>query len=76
MKVPPGLEPRTFCVLSRRDNHYTTEPHVLKSEVQCDQLYDYIIRKASGRGYVLCTHSAIYVKLYYQYSRSKFKQPF
>ena len=26
MEVPPGLEPRTFCVLSRRDNHYTTEP--------------------------------------------------
>ena len=27
-KIPPGLEPRTFCVLSRRDNHYTTEPHM------------------------------------------------
>ena len=27
-EVPPGLEPRTFCVLSRRDNHYTTEPVV------------------------------------------------
>ena len=24
--VPLGLEPRTFCVQSRRDNHYTTGP--------------------------------------------------
>jgi hypothetical protein len=23
----PGIEPGTFCVLVRRDNHYTTETH-------------------------------------------------
>ena len=25
-KVRPGIEPGTFCVLDRCDNHYTTEP--------------------------------------------------
>ena len=28
-EVPTGFEPATFCVLSRRDNHYTTEPTIL-----------------------------------------------
>ena len=26
IEVRPGFEPGTFCVLSRCDNHYTTEP--------------------------------------------------
>ena len=30
-QVPTRLELVTFCVLSRRDNHYTTEPLVVKS---------------------------------------------
>ena len=27
---PAGLEPATFCVLSRRDNHYTTETTLVR----------------------------------------------
>ena len=29
LKVPASFELATFCVLSRRDNHYTTEPVML-----------------------------------------------
>ena len=28
---PPGLEPGTFRVLGERDDHYTTETHILMS---------------------------------------------
>ena len=28
IKSPPGIEPGTFCVLGRRDNHYTTETEI------------------------------------------------
>ena len=28
---PPGLEPGTFRVLGERDNHYTTETHVIRT---------------------------------------------
>ena len=28
---PLGLEPRTLCVLSTRDNHYTTETYIQSS---------------------------------------------
>ena len=26
---PPGIEPGTFCVLDRCDNHYTTETYIV-----------------------------------------------
>ena len=28
---PSGIEPETFCVLGRCDNHYTTETDILKT---------------------------------------------
>ena len=31
LKVPASFELATFCVLSRRDNHYTTEPVIILS---------------------------------------------
>ena len=39
-EVPAGLEPATFCVYSRRDNHYTTGPFDGDGQIF---LYKYLI---------------------------------
>ena len=42
---PPGIEPGTFCVLGRCDNHYTTETQALG----CLELVDLTLpRQALG----------------------------